>query len=186
MINKIWTNLIIIGMLYMLFRGYHKELNNLVLSIPSDAFKLFLTFAPLIVFWSGVMEVTKDSGFLKVLTKGLSPFVNWLFKNEKKETKELISANIAANLLGLGSAATPYGLAAMQSMQDTNSNKEKATNGMTKLLLLNTSGLTLVPTYIISVRNSIDHNAFDITLLVMMATGISTLTAIILMKVLKL
>lgn len=186
MINKIWLTLIVVGISYMLLNGKAIDFQSMVLTIPSDAFELFLSFAPLIIFWSGIMEIIKDTGFLKVLTKILSPFTNWIFKGESETTKEYISANIAANILGLGSCATPYGLGAMNEMQKTNKEKDKATNGMTKLLLLNTSGLTLIPTYILSVRNSVDVNAIDVTLLVIIATSISTLSAIIIMKVLKL
>ena len=178
--------MIILGITYALIQGEQNYINDLILDTPMFSFKLFIMFAPLIVFWSGIMEVAKDGGFLKFISKILSPIVNFLFKKEDKETKEYISANIAANLLGLGSCATPLGLSAMKNMQKKNKNKKVATSSMTKLILINTSGLTLIPTYIIALRKASDISAIDVTKFVIIATMFSTLFAIILIKGLKL
>ena len=119
MINYIWGLLIIIGIGCYLFTGEITGLNNEVLVNSKKAFQLLFEITPVIVLWSGLMKIAENSGLLKKFANKLNPFLKRLFPSIKKDSLALgyISSNIAANMLGLGSAATPFGLKAMQELQ---------------------------------------------------------------------
>lgn len=113
-----------------------------------------LELMPVIVLWTGIMKIAEESGALDKFAKILEPFLKKLFPSVKNGSKALgyISSNIAANALGLGSAATPAGLKAMQELQKENTDKTKASEAMVTFLVLNTAGVTVIPTTILAMR----------------------------------
>ena len=113
-------------------------------------FKIF----PVLALWMGFMEIAEKSKLLDKFSKMISPILIKLFPDIPKNHASLsyIASNVIANVFGLGSAATPFGLKAMESLQELNKNKDTATRSMITFLVLNTSGLTIVPTTIISLR----------------------------------
>ena len=154
MISILWTFLIIIGTIYALITGHIDVINNSILVNADKAFKLIISLLPTIVLWSGIMKIAEDAGILVKFAKFLEPILKKLFPTVPKDNKALgyISSNIAANMLGLGSAATPFGLKAMNELQKINDKKDTASTPMITFLVLNTAGVTIIPTTIIAIR----------------------------------
>ena len=154
MVGIIWASLLGIGILFLLLTGNLSVLNESILSNANDALELMLNLLPLIVLWTGILKIADDSGLLNKFAKFLNPILSKLFPSIPKDNKALgyISSNIAANMLGLGSAATPAGLKAMSELQKINEDKETASEGMITFLVLNTAGVTIIPTTILALR----------------------------------
>lgn len=154
MIGYLWAGIIFISMLFMIFNGNAELLNEVILKTPSKAFDLFLTISINVLFWCGILEIAKRGGFLSFVTRIIRKIIKPLFKGASDEALEYISGNISANIMGLGSAATPFGLKAMEELQKQNNNSDKASKNMITLLILNTAGVTLIPTSILALRSS--------------------------------
>lgn len=132
------------------------------------------------------MQIAKDSSLSKKLAKILKPFIKFIFPDvsEGEKAHEEISLNIIANILGLGNAATPLGLKAMDSLQEKNDKKDTLSNSMAMLVLLNTASLQLIPTTVISIRASLNsQNPTSIILPVWIATFSAAFVAIALAKI---
>ena len=154
MINYVWSLLIIVGISCYLFTGNISALNNELLTNSKKSLDLVLNIMPIIVLWSGIMKIAEDGGLLKKVATKLDPVLRRLFPTVKKDSLALgyISSNIAANMLGLGSAATPFGLKAMQELQKENNKKKEASEAMITFLVLNTAGVTIIPTTVLALR----------------------------------
>lgn len=154
MINKIWGFFIIVGIVFTLINGDLSALNDTILSSTKSGVNMVFDLIPILVLWSGIMKIAEKSGILNQIAKYFRPILSKLFPSLKKESKALgyITSNIAANALGLGSAATPFGLKAMEEMQKENPKKDTASDAMITFLVLNTSGVTLIPTTVIALR----------------------------------
>lgn len=156
MVTKIWVFFILSGSIFYLFSGNVSALNEQILKGGTDGLKLLFSMMPLLIMWSGIMKIAEDSLLLKKFAKVLRPLLRILFPSLDSNHPALgyISSNIAANLLGLGSAATPFGLKAMQALQNDNPNKLEATEAMVTFLVLNTGGVTIIPTTVLALRIS--------------------------------
>lgn len=154
MINKLWCFLILIGSFFLMINGRIDTLNNQILNSGKVSLDLIIQIFPLMSLWLGVMRIAKDSGLLSKLSKLIEPILMKIFPDIPKghEAFGYISSNIIANIFGLGNAATPFGIKAMESMQSLNKNKDTASNSMISFLIINTCGMTLVPTTILSLR----------------------------------
>lgn len=154
MINKIWAFFIIIGIIYCLLTNNINFLNSEIINSANDSFNMIVDIFPVIALWLGVMNIANKSGLLDKMSKLFNPILKILFPEIPKNHESLnyISSNIVANMLGLGNAATPFGLKAMQSLQEINSNKDTASRSMITFLIINTAGVTIVPTTVISLR----------------------------------
>lgn len=154
MINKIWGVFILVGILFTLFFGDVSSLNDTILTSASGGVKMVLELLPILVLWSGLMKIAEKSGVLESISKVFRPLLSKLFPSLKRDSKALgyVTSNIVANALGLGSAATPFGLKAMEEMQKENGNKDVASDAMITFLVLNTSGVTIIPTTVIALR----------------------------------
>lgn len=182
MINKIWASFIIIGVIYGIVTGNITLINNEIINSAKTALDLFLHILPIITLWVGIMTIAKESGLLDKLSRFLSPFLSFLFPDIPKnhESLGLISSNIIVNLFGLGSAATPFGLKAMKAMQELNKDKTVASRSMITFLVMNTSGLTLIPTTVISLRMLHGSaNPTEIITAIIIATTIATFCGLI-------
>ena len=147
-----------------------------------------LKILPIMSLWLGIMSVAQKSGLLNKLTNLLKPLLRLIFPliPSNHESLNYISSNVIANIFGLGSAATPFGIKAMESLQKINKDKTKASNSMITFIILNTSGLTIVPTTIISMR--IMHNSTNPTNIVfacILSTLISTIISILIDKIFR-
>lgn len=154
MVNIIWALFIIIGIIYSLISGNFNVINNEILVSGKSALNLLLGMLPLLVIWMGLMKVAEEAGIISSISKMMSPILKKIFPSVPDNDPSLgfIASNIAANMAGLGSAATPFGLKAMESLQKLNKDKKVASEAMITFLVLNTSGVTIVPTTIISLR----------------------------------
>ena len=136
--------------------------------------------------WLGLMNIAKESGLLDIMSKKISPVIKILFPEIPKnhEALGLISSNIIMNMLGLGNAATLFGLKAMKSMQSLNKNKDVASRSMITFLVINTASVTIIPTTVISFRliNGASNPA-DIVLASIITTILSCLLGLILDRI---
>ena len=182
MINYIWGFLIVIPSLYLLMNGKFSLLNNLILNGSTNGIKLIMDMMPLLVLWMGILEIAKDSNLLDKFGKLLKPLLIKLFPSLRNNDEAIsyIASNIGANMLGLGSAATPFGLKAMSSMQKENKNKDVATEAMITFLILNTGGVTIIPTTDISLRMIYKSlNPTSIIIPSIIATSISSISGLL-------
>lgn len=185
MINVIWTLFIILGIIYSIFTGNISSVNETIVTSSKDSLDIFLGILPTIILWVGIMKIASNSGLLNKISNLLYPLLSKLFPEipRKHESLGYISSNITANILGLGNAATPFGLKAMKSLQELNKDKNVASRSMITFILLNTSGLTLLPTTVISLRSM--YNSVNPTFVIMptiIITLVATISAIILDK----
>jgi len=157
MLNLIWPIFIIISYIYAILSGTIENVNNAVFEYTETAVKLTLTLLGTMCLWNGLMEIASNTKLINRITKILSPLVNFLFPENKNNKKihEEISMNIVSNMLGLGNAATPLGLKAMQSMQENNQNKDRLTDDMATFIILNTASIQVIPTTVIGIRMSL-------------------------------
>lgn len=176
MINYIWAFFIIAGILYGIFTNNIKLINETILSSGTNAIEIALKLLPLMCLWLGIMKIAEDSGLIDILSKKLSKIIKFLFPELNSDSKAIayISSNIILNFLGVGNAATPFGLKAMQEMQKLNNAKDTASRSMITFLVINTSSVTLIPSTIISLR--ILHNSISPTSIVPLCI-ISTFTS---------
>ena len=156
MINLIWVFLCGSAIIYSLLTGNVEFINKEILNAVYSGLNLCLDMAPIIILWMGIMSLASSSGLLEKFGKLIRPFLCKLFPSLNKNSKSLdyIASNIACNMLGMGSAATPFGLKAMASMQEENKNKDTASPAMITFLVLNTAGVTLIPTTVIAIRQA--------------------------------
>lgn len=154
MINIVWLILISIGIIYGICTNNTSTINSTIIDSTKISLDMLFKIFPVIALWMGLMKIAETSKLLEKLSNKLSPFLIKIFPDIPKnhESFSLIASNIIANLFGLGSAATPFGLKAMESLQKLNKKKDTASRSMITFLVLNTSGLTIIPTTIISLR----------------------------------
>lgn len=177
MVSLVWGLLILIGIIFSILSGNLSMLNDEILGSAAQAMEMFLTMFPLIVLWMGLMKIAEKSGLLSKIAYKFSFVLGKLFPSIPKghESLGLIASNIIVNMVGLGSAATPFGLKAMEKLQELNDKKDTATEAMITFLVLNTSGVTLIPTSIISLRAMYGSaNASEIISVTLVATICST------------
>lgn len=155
MMNKIWGVFIIAGILFSLFIGNIEVINNEIVNAPGEIFSIFLSMLPLMILWSGIMNIAKDAGLLEKIANFMSPIFRIIFPDIPKGHESLgyIASNLTINMLGIHNASTPFGLKAMKSLNELNKDKKKASRSMITFLVLNTSGVTIIATDIIAVRN---------------------------------
>ena len=187
MLNIMWPAFILISFIYGILIGNVEAVNQSIFESSASAVKLSITFFGTICLWNGIMQIAVKTSLIEKLTKFLKPIISIIFpeiKNDKKISKE-ISMNMVANILGLGNAATPLGLKAMESMQRKNEDKSKLSNSMAMFILVNTASLQIIPTTVISIRSSLgSNNPTKIILAVWVATIAAFATAIIAGKIL--
>ena len=154
MVNTIWMLLIFIGILYGLLTNNLETINTSIVNSTRVSLDMLLKIFPVLALWMGLTKIAEESKLLEKLSKKLSPLLTKLFPEIPvgHESLSLIASNMIANVFGLGSAATPFGLKAMASLQELNKKKDTATRSMITFLVVNTSGLTIIPTTIISLR----------------------------------
>lgn len=182
MVNMIWGSFIIIGILFFILTGNLESLNSVILNSSKDALDMILKIFPVMALWLGIMKIASVSGLLKKMSDFFSPFLSKLFPEIPKghESLSFIASNMIANMFGLGNAATPFGLKAMKSLQTLNQKKDTASRSMITFLVINTSGVTIIPTTIISLRMMHgSSNPTEVVLACILATSTSTIAAIL-------
>lgn len=154
MINKIFLIVFLVGIIYGGLTGRADLIVDVILSTPKEAFLLFVDMYALLIFWSGILQICNDSGLLQILSRYVIYAIRPLFKriNKNDVALQYISMNLMANMLSMGSAATPFGLKAMKRLDELNNHSDTASDEMITFLLINTAGLCLIPTTLIAIR----------------------------------
>ncbi len=188
-LNYIWIGFFLISFIFgivSLLMGdtkiFEKMVDSTFLSSKA-AFETSLGLTGVLALWLGIMKIGERAGIVNVLARLLSPFFSKLFPDIPKNHPVMgsIFMNIASNMLGLDNAATPTGLKAMTQMQELNAKKDTATNPMIMFLVLNTSGLTIIPTAILGFRSASGAaQPTDVFIPILLATTVATLAGIIL------
>lgn len=188
-LNYIWIGFFLISFIFgiiSLLMGDTTIFQKMVGSTfdsSKTAFETSLGLTGVLALWLGIMKIGERAGIVNVLACLLSPFFSKLFPDIPKNHPVMgsIFMNIASNMLGLDNAATPTGLKAMAQMQELNTKKDTATNPMIMFLVLNTSGLTIIPTTILAFRSSYRAvQPTDVFIPILLATTVATLAGIIL------
>ncbi|MDE7327261.1 MAG: nucleoside recognition protein [Lachnospiraceae bacterium] len=212
MLNFLWGGMILTGIIYGALNGTMQQVNTAAIESAREAVTLCITMLGVMGLWLGMMEVARASGIMERLTKALQPFLHFLFPKIPKGHRclEPISVNLISNLLGLGWAATPAGLSAMEELaalerergredyqeegvatSQGNGKREKrkgraASNEMCTFLVLNISSLQLIPVNVIAYRSQYGSAAPTAILAPgLVATALSTVVAVIFCKVME-
>ena len=183
MVSYIWLFLILIGIGFSAVTGNLNTINDSILTNGTKALDLMLSILPIIVLWTGIMKIAEASGLLRKFAKLMEPILSRLFPSVPKDNPALgfIASNIAANMMGLGSAATPFGLKAMSELQKINDKKDTASVAMITFLVLNTAGVTIVPTTVLALRIATgSENPSEIILSGVIATFCSSIGGLLL------
>jgi len=153
-LNYIWLALIVISIVVGALNGRIEAVNQAAFEGAKTGVTVCFGLLSVLAFWMGMMRIAEKTGLLEGLARLLSPIISRLFPDVPKGHPAMgyILSNMSANLLGLGNAATPMGLKAMEELQKLNPDKQKATPAMCTLLAINTASITLIPTTMIAIR----------------------------------
>ncbi|MGI8383528.1 nucleoside recognition domain-containing protein [Robertmurraya sp. P23] len=182
MVNIIWVCLTVIGIVFAMVNGTMSEVNEAIFSGAKEAVTLCIGLISILVFWLGMMRIAEDAGLLNKLSNLFKPIVTRLFPEipHNHPAMGYILSNMMANMFGLGNAATPLGIKAMEEMKKINGGKNEASRSMITFLAINTSSITLIPTTVIAIRmNYNSASPTDIVGPTLIATICSSIGAIL-------
>lgn len=206
MLNFIWAFMIMLGVIYAACTGHMEDVTNAALQSAGEAISLCITMAGVVALWMGLMEIAKEAGLIQKMTRGISPFLDFMFPRipRKHPAREYIATNIIANILGLGWACTPAGLKAMEELAKLEAERgtpgyvkepvraggaggagveRVASTEMCNFLILNISSLQLIPVNMIAYRQQYGSvNPAGVIAPAIAATLISTVTAVVYCK----
>lgn len=188
MLNYIWGGMILTGIVVAAFTGRMGEVTNGAVASAKEAVTISLTMLGVLSMWTGMMRIGEDAGLIKSLTNRLMPLLRRLFPRIPRGHKalEYIAANFIANLLGLGWAATPPGIKAMEELQRLNPHKKRASREMCMFMIINMSSLQLVSVNLLAYRAQYgSQNPSEIIGAGIFTTFISTIASIIFAKIME-
>ena len=188
MINFIWCGMIVIGIIVGTLTGNIEAVSTAAIEWAETAVELSLGLIGVMALWLGLMKIAEEAGIVRGMGLLMKPIMVRLFPEVPADHPAMgsIVSNMAANFFGLGNAATPLGIKAMQELQDLNENKDEASNAMVMFLAINTSSITLISSSIIAYRSAAGAaNPADVIGPTIIATAVSTTVAIIACKVLE-
>ena len=188
MLNILWVIMIAGGIFFAAFHGTMGQITESFISSSTEAVNLCIFMLGVIGVWNGMMEIAVKSGLMKKIAKTMYPFIHWLFPDipPRHKANEYIAANMAANILGLGWAATPAGLKAIRELQKLEEGGGRASDMMCAFLVLNISSLQLVPINMIAYRSQYGSvNPAAVVLPAICATMISTIAGIVFIKIIE-
>ena len=191
MLNFLWAGMILLGVAYGAVAGRIEDVSNGFIEGGGEAVSLCITMLGIVSLWTGVMEIARKSGLIAGLKKKIAPLIKWLFPDVPPEhpASEYIAINLIANFCGLGWAATPAGLKAMEALaalQDERAGHHvtNASDAMCAFLVINISSIQLIPVNIIAYRAEYGSvNPAAIIIPGIIATTISTLAGVIFCKI---
>ena len=185
MLNYIWFGMMFIAVVVGIFTGNIDAVTEAAISMSKTAVEIAIGLIGIMALWLGTMKIAEESGLIRILSKAIRPITIRLFPDVPENHPAIgsIVLNMAANILGLGNAATPMGLKAMEELQELNPDKETATNAMCTFLAINTSSVQLIlPATVVALMGAAANQIFITTIL---ATGMSTVAAIFAVKFLE-
>jgi len=194
MLNALWAGMIIVGVIWAAIHGNMEAVTGGVLESAKEAVNLAITMLGVMSFWCGILKIGENAGLIQLLTKKMKPVIRFLFPQmpQNHPAEQHISTNMIANLLGLGWAATPAGLRAMEELiqlEKERGNKkwtDGASDEMCTFLVINISSLQLIPINMIAYRSQ--YGSTDPTAIVgpvIAATAISTMAAVVFAKLMS-
>lgn len=182
MVNYIWAFLAIVGIIFGLFNGTMEEVNKAIFDGAKEAVTLCIGLISVLVFWLGMMRIAEESGLLERLSKLFRPLVKIIFPEVPTNHPAMgyILSNMISNMFGLGNAATPLGIKAMEELKKLNGGKNSASRSMVTFLAINTASITIIPTTVIAIRmNYNSASPTEIVVPTIIATIISAIGAIL-------
>jgi spore maturation protein A len=182
MLNYVWMFMLIAGFLISILNGRLDQTVQAALTASQSAVELSIGLTGIICLWSGLMNIAQKSGMIKIIARLTGPILKILFPQIAKNDRAMgaIVMNLAANFLGLGNAATPLGIRAMNELQKVNKKKDTASDPMCMFLVLNTSAIQLIPTTIIAIRSNAGSAApSEITACVWVASLCATIAGVV-------
>jgi len=198
MLNYLWAFMVLVGIIWAGFHGNLNMVTEGALNAAKEAVALCITMLGVMSFWTGILEIGEKAGLIERLSKAMEPLFRFLFPRIPKghPAREHISTNLIANILGLGWAATPAGLRAMESLEELEEERRKekgrvtavpkgtASNEMCTFLIINISSLQLIPMNMIAYRSQ--YGSVNPTAIVgpaLIATLFSTIVGVIFCKI---
>ena len=185
MLNYIWFGMILISVVVGTITGNIDAVTEAAITMAKTAVEIAISLIGIMALWLGTMKIADESGLIQIIARGLRPITIRLFPDVPDDHPAIgsIVLNMAANILGLGNAATPLGLKAMEELQELNSKKDTATNAMCTFLAINTSSVQIIlPATVVGLMGAASNQIFITTII---ATGLSTAAAVIAVKILE-
>ena len=187
MLNHIWLGMLVIGFVAGIISGKVEEVTAAAIDSASQAVELSLSLLGIMCLWTGLMNIAEKSGLVRHISRQMKPVLKFLFPEvpARHPAMGAVVMNLAANILGLGNAATPLGLRAMAELQKLNPQKNAATDAMCMFLVLNTSIIQLIPAAVIAIRSACgSSNPPEVIIPVWVASTLSTAVGILAEKLL--
>lgn len=186
MLNYIWCFFILIAVFYSIIMGNFPEVNNSIFLSIQSTVELCVSLLGAMCFWSGIMNIIANTSIQQKLQKAIKPINNFLFPKLNKDSKayHFISLNMVTNLLGLGNAATPTGLQAMEEMNKNIKEEKELSDEMIMFIAINTASLQLIPTNVITIRSSLNsENPAEIVVGVWFCSIVTFIAIVLLAKI---
>jgi len=179
--KRIWFAMVFCSLIALCFINPEASINSMI-SAGENAVTLSIKLLGVYAIWLGLINIVELTGLNTKIASLLSPIIDWLFGKTDKQTKNYIALNLSANMLGLGNACTPMGIKAMEGL-DKQNNSKIASTAMIMLLVINATSIQILPTTLIGLRVTYGStNSTDIIIPSLIATVISTLSGIFLVK----
>lgn len=185
MLNYIWFGMMAIAVAAGIYNGKIDDVTDAAIDMAEVSVNIAIGLIGIMALWLGIMKIAEESGLIRIIAKGLRPLTIRLFPDVPEDHPAIgsIVLNMSANMLGLGNAATPLGLKAMEELQELNEQKDTATNSMVMFLAINTSSVQLIlPATVVALMGA---TASDIFITTILATLLSTIAAIAAVKFLE-
>lgn len=182
MVNILWAGMIAAAIIIAGINGKIEVITPIIFASAEKAVSIALSLISVMAFWLGIMKIIEKSGFIHIVIFFLKPLAYWLFPGIPRNHRAMnaMLMNMSANLLGMGNAATPFGIKAMEELQTLNSRPDTATDDMCTFLAINTASLTLIPTTVVALRAATGAlNPADIIGTTIIATFCSTSVAVL-------
>lgn len=177
--SKIWAFMIVFSIIVAIVLGTGGDIIKYIATGSTDAVQNIIKLTGMLCFWSGIFNIAKNTSLLENLSKLLTPIINRLFNKKEisHEAREAIGLNIASNIIGVGNAATIYGIKGIEELQKVSKDKTKASDNMVLFVLINAASIQLIPASIIMLRAM--YGSKDPTSIVLAVWVVSIVTLIV-------
>jgi spore maturation protein A len=188
MLNYIWFGMMAIGFGAGIYNGKIDAVTEAAIDMAKVSVNIAIGLIGIMALWLGIMKIAEESGLIRIIARGLRPITLRLFPDVPADHPAIgsIVLNMSANMLGLGNAATPLGLKAMEELQELNPNKDTATNAMVMFLAINTSSVQLIlPATVVALMGATASEIFITTILATLFSTVAAITAVKLLEKMK-
>lgn len=185
MINIIWLFMMVLSLIFGLINGKIEAVSEALMTASKAGFYLVLNLGGMMIFWMGLVAIAEKSGLVQSFARLIQPILLFLFPSVQKDTMAMgdITMNLAANMLGLGNAATPFGIRAMEALQKLNHKAERASDAMCMLVCINNSSVQLIPFTAMAILSQAGGlHVSEVIITSLLATTASTIFAVLMVK----